>query len=351
MFDSEINSGFTQIEDINISAHFTEIGLLHASTNGYSEVYRAKRFGKWHVLKCLTQEAQTQPTYQTLLEKEFTLSYTINHPNAVRTLGFEQVEGLGPCIIQEYIDGTIPQHLNKQQTIELCQVVSYLHREGIIHRDIKPENILVAKDSGRLYLLDFGLADRYDMTILKGAAGTTHYAAPEQLEKGVINPLTDIYGIGAVLLQISPYKHIAQRCMRIQPSRRYPSADAIIHALNRPWKKWLVGMIGIVVAIGIFGYVITHQNQSTDRKIQVQQALIDSLQIDKQRLEQSNRSDSLHIDSLTQTIVSLEGTISAMQNQMSTMQQDAYRVENAYIMQSDNLYPHRFSSGNPNSQR
>ena len=46
MFEAEVNSGFTSGGDINISNRFTEITLLHESGNGYSEVYKAKRYGQ-----------------------------------------------------------------------------------------------------------------------------------------------------------------------------------------------------------------------------------------------------------------------------------------------------------------
>ena len=56
--------------------------------------------------------------------------------------------------------------------------VAYVHQHGFIHRDIKPENFLIAnescigktskskpssnaKASGKIYLIDFGLAKRY----------------------------------------------------------------------------------------------------------------------------------------------------------------------------------------------
>jgi len=332
MFDSEVNSGFTQMEDINISAQFTEIELLHASTNGYSEVYRAKRFGKWHVLKCLSKDAQQLPTYQTLLEKEFAIAYSISHPNAVRTLGLEKVEGLGLCIILEYIDGEFPKHLNRQQAIELCQVVGYWHHEGIIHRDIKPENILIAKDSGKVYLLDFGLADRFDFAVLKGAAGTSNYAAPEQLEQGAINPLTDIYGIGVVLSQLSSFRWIARRCMQRNPKRRYQSVEAIIRRLKFRW--WKV-VLGILCGIVLFGLVYS----------------MNTLNMDKQEMELKNRADSLKIDSLTNKIGILNTTIGEMEDKMSTLQNQTYQLENSYFMNSNDLYPHHYSPDNPNSQR
>ena len=173
MFDSQVNSGFTTAENINISGHFTEISLLHASSNGYSEIYKAKRYGRWHVLKCLTQEAKANPIYQTLLEKEFTISYPLNHPNVVRTLGMEQVEGLGWCIVQEYIDGDTLQAITPIQLEQLCDALIYIHHLGITHRDLKPENILVTHDTNSVVLIDFGLADKADFTVLKSAAGTT----------------------------------------------------------------------------------------------------------------------------------------------------------------------------------
>jgi len=332
MFDSEVNSGFTQMEDINISTQFTEIELLHASSNGYSEVYRAKRFGKWHVLKCLTKEAQQLPTYQILLEKEFAIAYSVSHPNAVRTLGLEKVEGLGLCIIQEYIDGETPKRLNRQQAIELCQVVGYLHHEGIIHRDIKPENILIAKDSGKVYLIDFGLADRFDFAVLKGAAGTSNYAAPEQLEQGAINPLTDIYGIGVVLSQLSSFAGIAKHCMRRNPKRRYQSVEAIIRRLQFRWWKML---FGVLCGIVLFGLVYS----------------MNTLNMDKQKMELKNRADSLKIDSLTNKIGILNTTIGEMEDNMSTLQNQTYQLENSIYMNGNELYPHRYSPSNPNSQR
>ena len=139
MFDSQVNSGFTTAENIHISGHFTEISLPHASSNDYSEIYKAKRYGRWHVLKCLTEEAKANPMYQTLLEKEFTISYLLNHPNVVRTLGMEQVENLGWCIVQEYIDGDTLQAITPIQLEQLCDALIYIHHLGITHRDLKPE--------------------------------------------------------------------------------------------------------------------------------------------------------------------------------------------------------------------
>lgn len=255
MFDAEVNSGFTSGGDINVSNRFTEITLLHESSNGYSVVYKAKRYGQWHVLKCLTKAASEEVQYQTLLEKEFRISYPLSHPNVVRTIGMEDVPELGKCIIQEYIDGDPIKQISREQAIELCNVVDYIHRAGVIHRDIKPENILVRKDNGHIVLIDFGLADKFDFSVLKGGAGTTGYAAPEQWT-GEVSPTIDIYGIGGVLALNKKLARYTNKCKKEDPQKRYQSAQELQNAIQRrfPW-GWIV-LIPIVVGLCGVGFVV-----------------------------------------------------------------------------------------------
>ena len=99
MFDTELNSGFIEETDINIANHFTEIQLIHPSRNGYSEVYKAKRFGKWHTLKRITDSEKGNVRYQNLLEKEFEIAIQLSHPNIVQTIGLEEITELESCIV------------------------------------------------------------------------------------------------------------------------------------------------------------------------------------------------------------------------------------------------------------
>ncbi len=56
MFDSDLNSGFIEEDNFNIANQFSNIELIHNSKNGYSELYKAKRYGKWYALKRLTDK-------------------------------------------------------------------------------------------------------------------------------------------------------------------------------------------------------------------------------------------------------------------------------------------------------
>ena len=84
---------------------FTDIEPLYRSVRGYAALYRAQRMGKWHVLKCLKADYIDNPLYIGLLHKEFEIGYRLSHPNIAQTIGFERVDGLGPCIVMEYVGG------------------------------------------------------------------------------------------------------------------------------------------------------------------------------------------------------------------------------------------------------
>jgi eukaryotic-like serine/threonine-protein kinase len=83
------------------------------------------------------------------------------------------------------------------------------HRAGLVHRDIKPENVLLA-DDGRVKVADFGLARAISSasSVTAGAGtggvliGTVAYLAPEQVERGIAGPRSDVYAAGILLFEM-----------------------------------------------------------------------------------------------------------------------------------------------------
>lgn len=328
MFDATINSGFTNGGDINISSRFTEITLLHKSGNGYSEVYKAKRFGQWHVLKCLTKSAAKEIQYQTLLEKEFKIAYPLSHPNIVRTLGIEEVDGLGTCIVQEYIDGEPVQFITREQAAELCDAVDYIHRAGVIHRDIKPENVLIRKDNKHLVLIDFGLADKVDFSVLKGGAGTTGYAAPEQWT-GELSPTIDVYGIGGILALNKRFRRIANKCRRKNPDKRYSSAQTIKKAVLRTY-HWLWVIILILMA----GLAYISYSAYTNNHLAGQQEKIEGLQ-------DENAVLGKQLEQVQQDYNNAERTIQRLQEALEKEHNNNTRLQNEIDLTRPSRSRHR----------
>ena len=105
---------------------------------------------------------------------------------------------------------------NDQKIVALLQdvlpIFEYIHAKNVIHRDIKPENIMRRKSDGRLILIDFGVSKQLSQSMMSMAGtmvGSWGYAAPEQMESGVTQPASDLYGLGVscfhLMTGISPW--------------------------------------------------------------------------------------------------------------------------------------------------
>jgi eukaryotic-like serine/threonine-protein kinase len=160
------------------------------------------------------------------------------HPNIVELYG-SGVWEKGLYIAMEYIEGKSLRQLKKEIAPEhareiLLQValaLIHLHSHGIIHRDIKPENILVT-DTGSVKVIDFGVA------ALKGEgagelAGTPIYMSPEQRERKVVTPASDIYSLGCIVAEFLPeMKSVIEKACAPEPLMRYKDVGEFITALK-----------------------------------------------------------------------------------------------------------------------
>lgn len=103
-------------------------------------------------------------------------------------------------------EGSLPLSESIRIMMLLCDVISYLHGQGVIHLDLKPENIHCLED-GNIKLLDFGLASCRDLPDLLTAdleypQGTPWYVSPEQLLGKRHHPGCDIYSMGMIFYEM-----------------------------------------------------------------------------------------------------------------------------------------------------
>ena len=260
--------------DIGGDGSFTDISLLGGHERGFCDLYRVRRYGKWHVLKALKPDYRDTPACQAMLRKEFDIGFHLSHPSIAATIGLEQVEGLGLCIIEEWVDGiTLDQYIGngdfdaakaRHLTAQLCEALNYIHARQIIHRDLKPSNILITADGDRVKLIDFGVSDTARHAIFKGPAGTRKYAAPEIVNGGkAADSRSDLYSLGVILDQMNSklpqsdrrFEKAAEWCMAEDPARRPSSASEVMAVLNaKPSRKHfyllaaaLAALIAIIV--------------------------------------------------------------------------------------------------------
>lgn len=93
----------------------------------------------------------------------------------------------------------------------VASALHYLHNEydqKVVHRDLKASNILLDSDYNAR-LGDFGLArlldnkrNSYAELEVGGVPGTMGYVAPECFHTGKATPESDVYGFGAVVLEV-----------------------------------------------------------------------------------------------------------------------------------------------------
>jgi tetratricopeptide (TPR) repeat protein len=156
----------------------------------------------------------------------------LNHPAIPRIWdSFEQQSRL--YIVMQYIEGsTLEATLQTQpgkglpaeQVLDwaaaLCDVLEYLHghQPPVVFRDLKPDNIMI-ESSGRLMLIDFGIATRFAPQRIGTTIGTPGYAPPEQYQ-GLSEPRSDLYALGATLHHL-----LTGRDPTEQPPFSFPPLD------------------------------------------------------------------------------------------------------------------------------
>lgn len=253
-----ITDSFEGIEKV-----FTDVEILH--TSEVNIVAKAKRYGRWWLLKGLNKEVASKTAYQQRLRKELELLMELQHPAVVSVTGLETVEPLGECIVMEYVDGCtlkewLKSHKNRQDRKrilrELIDAVGYIHAKGVVHRDLKPENIIITHNGRNVKLIDFGLADTDSYSVLKQPAGTPQYMSPEQKQTAKADVRNDIYSLGVIMQQMdfgTLYHIIIKRC--IAPiERRYQNTKDLLDGIARieMGRKiaWIIGCCLLVLLIG-----------------------------------------------------------------------------------------------------
>lgn len=298
-----LNDSFEGIEKV-----FTDVEIL--STSEVNVVAKAKRYGRWWLLKGLAKEKAQEAGYQQRLRKEFELLMQLQHQNIVSAIGLESVEDLGECIVMEYVDGmtlkewlsTSPSITNKRKIAkELIDAVSYLHSKGIVHRDLKPENILITRNGEYVKLIDFGLADADSYAILKQPAGTAEYMSEEQKVTAVADVRNDIYSLGVIFDKMNiGYTNIINRC-KLPVNKRYQNMSELQKDFNgksTKQKRYIV--FGIVLLIVILAGIIGHTASKDYKEGNMEEVVNKGMEYVDKRMEDTGISQ--HLDTLSSLI-------------------------------------------------
>ncbi|MFO7564903.1 MAG: serine/threonine-protein kinase, partial [Enhygromyxa sp.] len=196
-------------------------------------------------LKTLPRGHSAEAVAQFRIEVEATAR--VVHPGIPQVFEVFELDG-APVLVMELVEG---QHLiqaaaqlDLEQRVrvlrDIALAVRAAHERGVIHRDLKPGNVLLTS-RGQPKVLDFGVAALGGESRKEGSSSCTPgYAAPEQLLGEEQDLRCDVYGLGAIGLELlagrlvvdprglSP-KTLAQRKLAaIEPPPELPSALAAV---------------------------------------------------------------------------------------------------------------------------
>ena len=227
---------------------------------GMGEVWRAYdlKLRTEVALKALNRTRRSDEQFRELLVREVRAARQINSSNVCRVFELFEADGL-ELASMECVDGVTlleilrdrsPLDLREAQEIatQLLAGVHDIHSSGLVHGDLKPSNIMVTR-SGRVVIMDFGLATAREEASSSTIAGTPAYMAPEQGSGRPVDSRSDIFSVGMILAEmVNPdgvkHRAVQQKLwdgIRSEHSRlpRTPWSPVLAKALSSdPGERW-----------------------------------------------------------------------------------------------------------------
>jgi outer membrane protein assembly factor BamB len=272
-----------------VAGRYLVEGLL--GRGGMGEVYQAldRQLEVTVALKTVGLRHSHRRSLVERLEREVRLARRITHPNVCRVYDVAAHDpGPGtepiPFVTMEYLPGETLADLCARRgqlahaevlpiVEQVCAALGAAHDAGVVHRDLKPHNVMLVATDGtdsRAVVTDFGLAGSLStdgITATADTAGSPAYMAPEQVLGQPCGRTADIYALGVMMFEMvsgrlpfvasgglataalriaeappSPcifaptlppqWEEAILRCLRREPSERFPDAGGVIAALR-----------------------------------------------------------------------------------------------------------------------
>jgi len=209
----------------------------HLGSGGMGVVYKAydERLDRHVAIKSIHPSKELSRTRRQRLLREARAAAGLSHAAIAQVYDIIS-EGDRDYIVMEYVQGVSLAALLVQGPMESTRVVDLgrqiaeglvaAHAQGIIHRDLKAENIMVTP-GGRIKILDFGLAKRYenggDETSLTQdgvVMGTSRAMSPEQAKAENLDTRSDLFSFGSLLYEMATGTHPFQGASPLDTMQR-----------------------------------------------------------------------------------------------------------------------------------
>ncbi len=231
-------------------------------------------------IKVMPPELALQPVLRERFVREARLVGSLSHPNIIHVHAIEEHADL-IAFVMEFVDGeTLAERvaragpLDPEALARMLQdaawALGYAHGRGVVHRDVKPDNLMLERGTGRVRIMDFGIARKEQassLTEVGQSIGTPHYMSPEQIAAESVDGRSDLYSLGCVgffagtgrppfdassahkllmkpMTEMPPaaasvrpgfpdgLDRVLQRCLRKDAAERYETGEAMAEAIG-----------------------------------------------------------------------------------------------------------------------
>eukprot|EP01117_Protostelium_nocturnum_P015053 TRINITY_DN5799_c0_g1_i1.p1 TRINITY_DN5799_c0_g1~~TRINITY_DN5799_c0_g1_i1.p1 ORF type:complete len:1220 (+),score=385.00 TRINITY_DN5799_c0_g1_i1:201-3860(+) len=190
----------------------------------FGKVYKAD----WNGTQVAMKGMKTVDDDDTKWKEEIILLQKLNHPNVVRFLGVNKMEGILYMVLEFAEKGSLDHFLYKEEntnvltTSDLLRMVFditngmiYLVSKNVVHRDLAARNVLLDA-SLHCKISDFGLSE--EQTNEEGTVDQMPYrwSAPEMIQHKKSSFASDVWSFGVVMWEIFnlggiPYKAMVNK--------------------------------------------------------------------------------------------------------------------------------------------
>ncbi len=283
------------------------MSLVYQSQNTANNTLAAVKFMKKRVTSSYNEDSIR-------FKKELDIISRLTHPGIARVFGSGEYEGT-LFYVMEFLEGeSFERYILGKPVFEwneiagiflkLAEILSYVHRNGIVHKDLKPSNFFITKVESDIHfkLFDFGVAHIMELGEMKGEAeiaGTFGYMSPEAagLFRADVDERSDLYSLGimfyrlltgelpfrgadagrllhqqAAAVPVSPCKinkeipavleAITMKLLAKDPDLRYQSAGGLLYDINR----YIKGDTGFYIGGGDRKDRLTYRTKLVGRK-------------------------------------------------------------------------------------
>lgn len=164
-------------------------------------------------LKVMKPAVTADPTFRERFLREAQSAATVRNDHIVTIYQAGEDNGV-LFLAMELLDGeSLQERLDREGSLSVSEAtriacetalgLAAAHAQGVLHRDIKPANIWLERESGRVKILDFGLAQSMGpegrLTQSGLIVGTPRFMSPEQADGMPVDQRSDLFSLGSVL--------------------------------------------------------------------------------------------------------------------------------------------------------